>query len=243
MNSKIRKFIYLFLFIALIFSGITAFNYKVKADKKNDAHEKKEIYLTFDDGPSDKTTENILQVLKENDVKGTFFIIGKYIDGREDVLKKIVKEGHSIGLHTYSHNYETIYKNNKVFIDEMEKCKDEIYKVTGINTNIIRFPGGSVKRLNQEFKNELEKKGFKIYDWNMALTDGINPKAPVSKFYKEGTKRKKPLSKIILLMHCDHLNKNTCKALPDIIKFYRTQGYEFKIIDKNTPEFIFPYKE
>ncbi|WP_251862531.1 polysaccharide deacetylase family protein [Clostridium sp. Marseille-Q2269] len=243
MNSKFRKFIYLFLFIALIFSGITSFNYKVKADKKNDAHEKKEIYLTFDDGPSDKTTENILQVLKENDVKGTFFIIGKYIDGREDVLKKIVKEGHSIGLHTYSHNYETIYKNNKIFIDEMEKCKDEIYKVTGVNTNIIRFPGGSVKRLNQEFKNELEKKGFKIYDWNMALTDGINPKAPVSKFYKEGTKRKKTLSKIILLMHCDHLNKNTCKALPDIIKYYRAQGYEFKIIHKNTPEFIFPYKE
>ncbi|BAQ14420.1 putative polysaccharide deacetylase [Clostridium botulinum] len=243
MNTKFKKSIYLLLFLALIFSGVIAFNYKVKADKKEDTSDKKEIYLTFDDGPSDKTTEDILDVLKENDVKATFFIIGKYIEGREDVLKRIVKEGHSLGLHTYSHNYKTIYQNNKVFIDEMLKCQNEIYKATGVKTNIIRFPGGSVKRLDERFKKELEKEGFKIYDWNMALTDGINPRSPVSKFYKEGTKRKKPLSKVILLAHCDHLNKNTCRALPDIIKFYKDKGYEFKIIDKNTPEFVFPYKK
>ncbi|MBY6951929.1 polysaccharide deacetylase family protein [Clostridium botulinum] len=243
MNTKFKKSIYLLLFLALIFSGVIAFNYKVKADKKEDTSDKKEIYLTFDDGPSDKTTEDILDVLKENDVKATFFIIGKYIEGREDVLKRIVKEGHSLGLHTYSHNYKTIYQNNKVFIDEMLKCQNEIYKATGVKTNIIRFPGGSVKRLDERFKKELEKEGFKIYDWNMALTDGINPRSPVSKFYKEGTKRKKPLSKVILLAHCDHLNKNTCRALPDIIKFYKDKGYEFKIIDKNTPEFVFPYRK
>ncbi len=124
----------------------------------------------------------------------------------------------------------------------MLKCQNEIYKATGVKTNIIRFPGGSVKRLDKKFKKELEEEGFKIYDWNMALTDGINPKAPVGKFYKEGTKRKKPLSKVILLMHCDCLNKNTCRALPDIIEFYKEKGYEFKIINKNTPEFVFPYK-
>ncbi|NFV12869.1 polysaccharide deacetylase [Clostridium sporogenes] len=241
MNIKFKKLVYLFLF--LVFCGTIAFNYKVKAYKKESVGDKKEIYLTFDDGPSDKTTESILDVLKENDVKTTFFIVGKYIDGREDILKRIVKEGHSLGLHTYSHDYEKIYSNNKIFIDEMLKCQDEIYKVTGIKTNIIRFPGGSVKRLNNDFKKELEDKGFKIYDWNMALTDGINPKAPVSKFYKEGTKGKKPLSKIILLMHCDYLNKNTCKALPNIINYYKNEGYEFKTIDKNTPEFIFPYKK
>ncbi|APQ74764.1 polysaccharide deacetylase [Clostridium botulinum] len=243
MNTKFKKSIYLLLFLALIFSGVIAFNYKVKADKKEDTSDKKEIYLTFDDGPSDKTTEDILDALKENDVKATFFIIGKYIEGREDVLKRIVKEGHSLGLHTYSHNYKTIYQNNKVFIDEMLKCQNEIYKATGVKTNIIRFPGGSVKRLDERFKKELEEEGFKIYDWNMALTDGINPKAPVGKFYKEGTKRKKPLSKVILLMHCDCFNKNTCRALPDIIEFYKEKGYEFKIINKNTPEFVFPYKK
>ncbi|HCL4438381.1 polysaccharide deacetylase [Clostridium botulinum] len=243
MNTKFKKSIYLLLFLALIFSGVIAFNYKVKADKKEDISDNKEVYLTFDDGPSDKTTENILDVLKENDVKATFFIIGKYIEGREDILKRIVKEGHSLGLHTYSHNYKTIYQNNKVFIDEMLKCQNEIYKATGVKTNIIRFPGGSVKRLDEKFKKELEEEGFKIYDWNMALTDGINPKAPVGKFYKEGTKRKKPLSKVILLMHCDCLNKNTCRALPDIIEFYKDKGYEFKIIDKNTPEFVFPYRK
>ncbi len=114
MNTKFKKSIYLLLFLALIFSGVIAFNYKVKADKKEDISDNKEVYLTFDDGPSDKTTENILDVLKENDVKATFFIIGKYIEGREDILKRIVKEGHSLGLHTYSHNYKTIYQNNKV---------------------------------------------------------------------------------------------------------------------------------
>ncbi|MCR1933744.1 polysaccharide deacetylase family protein [Clostridium tepidum] len=241
MNIKFKKII--FLFLTVVFCGAIVFNYKVKAYKKENVGNKKEIYLTFDDGPSDKTTEGILDVLKENDVKATFFIVGKYIEGKEDILKRIAKEGHSLGLHTYSHDYKKIYSNNKIFIDEMLKCQDEIYKVTGIKTNIIRFPGGSVKRLNSDFKKELEDKGFKIYDWNMALTDGINPKAPVNKFYKEGIKGKKPLSKIILLMHCDYLNKNTCKALPNIINFYKNEGYEFKIIDDSVPEFVFPYKE
>lgn len=243
MNTKSKKYIYLFLFLILFVSGIIALNYKVRADKKEKVNDKKEIYLTFDDGPSYKTTGNVLDVLKENDVKATFFIVGKHIEGKEDTLKRVVKEGHSLGLHTYSHDFKTIYRNNEAFIDEMLKCQNEVYKVTGVKTDIIRFPGGSAKRLNKDFKKELEEKHFKVYDWNVAISDGVDHRAPASKLYREATKRKKPLSKIILLMHCDYLNKNTYIALPDIIKFYKDKGYEFKVIDKNTPEFVFPYKK
>ncbi len=87
MNTKFKKSIYLLLFLTLIFSGVIAFNYKVKADKKEDISDKKEVYLTFDDGPSDKTTEDILDALKENDVKATFFIIGSILKEERIFLK------------------------------------------------------------------------------------------------------------------------------------------------------------
>lgn len=241
MNNKSKKYFCLFIFFIIIIGSIGANKNKVYS-KYDEQIKPKEIYLTFDDGPGTKTTNQVLDILKENNIKATFFIVGKQIEGREDILKRIVKEGHSLGLHTYTHNFKTIYRNNKTFIDEMLKCQEKIYKVTGVKTNIIRFPGGSCKRLNRGLKEEIEKNNFKIYDWNMALSDGINYRIPASKLYREGTKNKRHLSKIILLMHCDSVNKNTCIALPDIIKFYKELGYEFKAINKDTPEFIFPYK-
>jgi len=206
---------------------------------KNADKEKKMIYLTFDDGPS-LITGKVLDILKENDVKATFFLVGNQICGLENVVKRINNEGHSIGLHTYTHKFKIIYSNRNVFIKEMLDCRNSINKVVGISPNIIRFPGGSRKRLSETYLNKLHSYNFKIYDWNVEISDGINPKISPDRLYRNATKGSEELSSIILLLHCDYMHKNTCRALPKIIKYYKEQGYEFKIISEDTPEIYFP---
>ena len=203
--------------------------------------DEKVIYLTFDDGPS-VMTDKVLYILKENNVKATFFLIGNQIKGQEAVVKRIYNEGHSIGLHTYTHKYKNIYPSRKGFISEMLQTQKEINSLIGINPTTIRFPSGSSKHLTKAFLEQLHSYNFKVYDWNATMSDGINAKAPVNKLYTEATKNTVTKHPIILLMHCDYMHKNTCKALPRVIKFYKDNGYEFKIINHETPENYFPIK-
>lgn len=250
MNYILKKFSYLlvFLVIALILTQTMCEKIVTPSFSKMCTNvslanqqniEKKIIYLTFDDGPS-VTTNKILDTLKEKDVKATFFLIGNQIVGFEDTVKRIHKEGHSIGLHTYTHKFKRIYNNNDNFIKEMKHCSDEINNITGVNPNIIRFPGGSRKHLNNEFLCRLHEENFKIYDWNLQVSDGINPNLSSNKLFKEATADNDSISPIILLMHCDYMHKNTCKALPEIIDYYKQQGYIFKPITEDTPELYFP---
>jgi len=190
------------------------------------SNNKKVIYLTFDDGPCEDVTNRILDILKENDIKATFFLIGNQIDGLEDTVKRIFTDGHSIGLHTYTHKFKRIYSNRNTFINEMIQSSDKINEVVGISPDIIRFPGGSRGHLSESFLDKLHGYNFKIYDWNMETVDGLNPKASPYKLYRQATKDSEELHTIILLLHCDYVHKNTCKALPEIIKYYKNKGYE-----------------
>ncbi len=208
--------------------------------QKNLNQGNKVIYLTFDDGPSDGVTNNILDILKENDVKGTFFIIGNQIDGLEDVVKRIHNEGHAIGLHTYTHKFKRIYSSRTIFINEMLQSQKKINEVVGVSPNILRFPGGSQRRLTEAYLAKLHSYNFKVYDWNMETVDGLKPKVSPDRLYREATKGSEELSSIILLLHCDYMHKNTCKALPRIIKYYKDKGYEFKVITEDTPELYYP---
>ncbi|NMF07849.1 polysaccharide deacetylase family protein [Clostridium beijerinckii] len=209
-------------------------------DKKVSHDMKKVIYLTFDDGPSYKVTDRVLDILKEKDVKGTFFLIGSQIEGREGVVKRIYDEGNSIGLHTYTHKFNKIYCSEDKFIQEMLACRIQINNVIGISPNIIRFPGGSSKHLNNRCLKKLHDNNFKVYDWNMDNTDGLNPKLSPYSLYRKAIKGSEKLSKVILLLHCTDMNNNTCEALPEIIEYYKSQGYEFKTITEDTQELYFP---
>lgn len=227
--------------LTLFFCLNNLFLKQVVADPMGESLENKVIYLTFDDGPS-VITEKILNTLKDNDVKATFFLIGNQIKGYEEVVKRIQKEGHSIGLHTYSHVYNKIYASEDNFISEMLKSQSIINSITGEKPVVIRFPWGSRKRLTKSFLTKLHKYDFKVYDWNAYISDGINYRTPVDKLYREATKTTITEKPIILLMHCDYVHKNTCTVLPKIISFYKEQGYEFKVIDSSTPESYFPIK-
>jgi len=226
---------------AMVISNTTSPINDINKSLEDVNKEKRVIYLTFDDGPS-KITDKVLDILTENQIKATFFIIGNQINGFEDVVKRINNDGHSIGLHTYTHKFKFIYSNKNNFINEMLKCRNEISRLTGISSNIIRFPGGSSKRLTNAYLNKLHSYNFKIYDWNMVTSDGLNPKTCPDKLYRDATKNKEKLSSIILLLHCDYMHTNTYLALPKIIKFYKEQGYEFKVITEYTPELYYPIK-
>jgi peptidoglycan/xylan/chitin deacetylase (PgdA/CDA1 family) len=205
-------------------------------------NKKKIIYLTFDDGPSYKVTNNVLDILKENKVKATFFLIGNQIKDREVVVKRINNEGNSIGLHSYTHNYKKIYSNEDNFIQEMIDCRNEINRVVGISPNIIRFPGGSYKRLSKNFLNRLHDKKFKVYDWNLDNSDGLKPKASPDELYAKAIEGSGKKERIILLLHCNDTHQNTCKALPQIISYYKSKGYEFRTITEETKELYAPIK-
>lgn len=219
-----------------------------KEELKNEKNIKKEktgkiVYLTFDDGPSYKITNKILDILKEKNVRATFFVVGYKIAGREQILKRIYKEGHSIGLHSYSHNYKKLYRNEDSFIKEMVETEDEVYRVIGERTKIIRFPSGSKKHLTKSLQEKLHEHGYKVYDWNSCISDGIDYHIPSNKLFKEVVKNSEKWSKVFLLMHCDEVNGNTCEALPLTIDYFKSRGYEFKIIDENTPEYYFRIKK
>lgn len=208
----------------------------------NDKHKKdsKVIYLTFDDGPS-KLTLDVLKVLDEQNVKATFFVVGNKVKQSPEIIREIHTKGHLLALHSYSHDYNKIYSNYENFIDEMEYTQNLIYDITKYKSYIIRFPGGSYKRLNAEFYNILKEKNYKIYDWNISCGDGISLNKDAETIYKNAVSYGKR-SNIILLMHCRQTDSATLTALPKIIKFYKDEGFKFETLDKCEQDYIFPFK-
>lgn len=207
---------------------------------------KKVVYLTFDDGPTYVVTDQLLDVLKQYKVKATFFVVGKEIKQKEHILTRIYEEGHGIGLHTYTHNDSKIYSSKESFLDEMNKTQELVKELTGSKYNVIRFPGGLHSRHNSlgcDLVDELHKNNFKIYDWNVDLQDGVNPNLSPEQLLENSKKVIGNNDSIFILAHCNFNNKNTVKALPKIINYYKNLGYDFKTITDSTPEFYIPLKK
>jgi peptidoglycan-N-acetylglucosamine deacetylase len=215
----------------------------VKAAQRKRVNNRKVIYLTFDDGPTTPITDIILDILKDKKVNATFFVIGNKVKLKASLIKRIYNEGNGIGLHTFTHDYSKIYRSQEAFICEMDRSAEEIYDVLGIRPNIIRFPTGSIGHLNKTLYQKLKEKHYRIYDWNARITDGVHPNKSPYTFYREAVKSGRKWDTIFMLMHCDALNSNTCKALSKIIDYYKDNDFEFKIIDQNTPEYYFRYEK
>lgn len=229
------------LIVFLFFTYAHVLNKTIPIKNSISDAEKKRIYLTFDDGPSKGITPRILDILKANNIKATFFVVGNKISECKDIMLRINNEGHSIGLHTYTHKYKKVYSSQEAFIDEMQKTSDEIYKVLGIRPKIIRFPGGSKKHLNNEFEIKLKNLGYRIFDWNISAADGFNNNISSDKIFRNCIDKKEKFNRAVVLMHCSAENIQTVYALPSIIKHYRQCGYEFYPIDNETPEYYFKY--
>lgn len=194
-------------------------------------------YLTFDDGPSEKITPKILDILSEYDIKATFFVLGKMIDVNPEVLKRTYEEGHAIGHHSYSHDYNYIYRNTKNFIGELEKTNNNFKKVLGedFETKLLRFPGGSFEKKKQNTIIATEKLGYINYDWNALNGDAEGHN--LSKQYlinrlKSTVSARTHNQEVIILMHDTDTKSTTAEALPKIIDYLIKEGYVFRTLNE-----------
>lgn len=209
-----------------------------KANKKDNS--KGVIYLTFDDGPTNSSTPKILDILKKHNVKATFFILN-YSTKTEALVKREVAEGHSVGIHGYSHDYKKIYTSEEAYMENLNKLQAKIYKSTGVKTTITRFPGGSsntISKFNSGIMTRLSKlivqKGYTYYDWNIDSNDAGGARNADS-VYNNVTKNLSKKWRNIVLMHDFSGNKKTIEALERIIEYGKKNGYTFKAITPDTP--------
>jgi len=188
----------------------------------------KVVYLTFDDGPSN-LTDQFLDVLHEQDVKATFFMQGSNLkkEHLQESVKRATKEGHYIGGHSMTHEFNRLYKDNQ-FVPEMNETLALIHEITGINPTLVRPPYGSAPGLNgEQIRNQIVNAGLKVWDWTIDSNDWKlkdNP-ALIIENIKNGTNSDRE----VVLMH---EKPQTLAALPGIIEFYKNQGYKFVVYDE-----------
>lgn len=208
---------------------------------QSDADMEKTVYLTFDDGPSARTLE-ILDILKKHNIKATFFVISDEKETSKEIVKKIYDEGHSIGVHSASHSYETIYKSVEHFLKDFEQCLEYIKDITGEVPNIFRFPGGSVnsynKKICKELTDEMVRRGFTYFDWNVSSDDAVKGYTEES-IYSNVMNGCKNHSVSVVLMHDSAPKKATVAALERIIPDLLEQGYTFDRLDETAQPTVF----
>ncbi len=189
----------------------------------------KTVYLTFDDGPSDRVTPKILDILAEEQVKATFFIIGNQAETRKYLIEREFNEGHTIGVHSYSHKYKDIYANAETLIKDIDCCNEIIKNVTGKYSAIYRFPGGSYG-LSDRLITAVTSHGLRYIDWNASTRDAEIYKATPYQLYRAAMTTAKTASdtdNIVLLAHDSTSKSATADALRDIIRDFKSQGYLF----------------
>ncbi|MGL4450268.1 MAG: polysaccharide deacetylase family protein [Sarcina sp.] len=203
----------------------------------------KQIFLTFDDGPSE-CTDKVLEILEEKEVNGTFFILGDSLEkeNAKERVKSIIEKGNAIANHTYTHDYKKLYPNGKVdvtnFMKEIDATNEQLKKMLGetFNTDVIRMPSGHMTReyykdpnLNK-LDDTLKTRGIVQIDWTAENGDGVTKKESLDKMLGRVYDQVKEQKSIVLLMHDSKGKDLTVEALPVLIDYFKEQGFKFKVI-------------
>jgi peptidoglycan/xylan/chitin deacetylase (PgdA/CDA1 family) len=203
------------------------------------APDKKEVFLTFDDGPTSKVTPRILKILDDYNVKATFFVIGKNAEKYPELIKQAQASGHLIANHTYSHDYNFIYSSTDNFLIDLEKSNQVLASILGsFDNKIIRFPGGSFGAKRTAYRDAVTKAGYTYVDWNALNGDAADPKRitiPSAELVQNlktsvNSVPSKNKNHVVVLMHDAAAKSTTADSLPEIIEFLKSQGYEFKTL-------------
>ena len=202
---------------------------------QTDGGEPRCVYLTFDDVPT-VHTEKILDMLKENDMKATFFVLEVYIDKYPEVVSRILQEGHAIGLHGSSHKAELIYATDTSPVEEMDSVNQRLYELTGMKSSIVRTPYGSKPSMNQRQIDNLEKAGYTIWDWNVDTKDANGANVDPDAIYRRAVEGMKKQNNAIILMHNMKSSKN---ALPKILKYIKENNIQTKVITSDDKAYSF----
>lgn len=195
------------------------------------------VYLTFDDGPSDNT-DRILDILAENDVKATFFTVGHTDDASASHYKRILREGHTLAMHSYSHKYSKVYESESAFKKDYTKISKLLRKYIGSKPLYYRFPGGSSNSVSKVPMSDLitflEAEGVTYFDWNVASGDADKEPLTAEEIYKNVIDGVNGKDTSVVLMHDLAGKDSTVEALPRIIKKLLDEGYRILPIDENT---------
>lgn len=190
------------------------------------------VYLSFDDGPS-YITDQILNLLKEEEIQATFFVLGQAAEANPERVQRIVEEGHALGNHTYNHNYAELYQDFNDYWQQIQQTERILYHLTGLRPKLVRTPGGSYGHLDPFYFYFMDQAGYQIYDWN--VDSGDAKRAGVTAEEMIQNVKNTPLKhEMHVLMHDSAKREETVKALPEIIAYYKSQGYRFAPMDEQT---------
>lgn len=209
-----------------------------KPEDSGDVAGEKRAYLTFDDGPSENTNA-ILDILQEYNIKATFFVIGREGEAAEAAYNRIVEEGHTLAMHSYTHQYNVIYKNMDSFKKDVTDIQDYLYEVTGVRSTYYRFPGGSSNSISsvpvKKCIKWLDSQGIDYYDWNSMTGDASGRQYSVKKLVENAMEDAVKYQTAMILMHDANDKDLTVEALPKLIRQLQKEGYAILPIDKSTP--------
>lgn len=196
--------------------------------------EKKQVFLTFDDGPS-VVTPTILDILKNENVKASFFVLGSNVKVMPDTLKRIYEEGHYIANHGYTHVYSSIYSSPEAVLDEYNRCNDAVKNAIGVpeyNSHLFRFPGGLVGGKYADIKNQanelLSQNDIVHIDWNALSGDAETNNLSIEFEMQRIEETVGEKNSVVILLHDAPAKHVTAEALPQIISWLKERGYEFK---------------
>lgn len=203
----------------------------------NEKTKENTIYLTFDDGPNDGTTNVILDILKEEGVKATFFVTNK---GPDELIKREHDEGHTVALHTATHDYAYLYSSVDAYFEDLTRVQTRVKNITGEEAKIIRFPGGSSNTISRKYSpgimttltSEVQNRGFKYYDWNLSSGDAAGGTPTSDMIYNNVISNLRHDRVNMVLMH--DIKPYTRDALKRIIQFGKENGYRFEQITMAT---------
>ena len=204
--------------------------------KPTDDTTTKKVYLTFDDGPGSQTGK-ILDILKKNHVKATFFVTGKEDASSKKIYQRIVKEGHTLAMHSYSHIQDVIYNSKEAFEKDLKQINRCLYEATGVHTKFYRFPGGSSTQNTslpiQNFIDVLKKNHYLYLDWNVISPDINNANATKEQVVTGVMQGVDAYDTAVVLMYDVADKPMTVKALPSIIKQIKAKNYELLPVDES----------
>lgn len=207
-------------------------------------YEEGTIYFTFDDGPS-IYTYSMLEYMRKNNAKGTWFVVPSRTDFCYERLRAIANDGHTIGVHSATHEYETIYASVEAFLEDFHEAWSIIRDATGQTPEIFRFPGGSKNDFNEETRDaiikEMTRRGFRYYDWNVESGD-VNG-ANWDQMYNSIPRDCRALKRPVILMHDSAGTANAAYVLDDVLRVLADEGYKFDAIRRDTEpvQFIGPF--
>jgi peptidoglycan/xylan/chitin deacetylase (PgdA/CDA1 family) len=183
------------------------------------------VYLTFDDGPSAQTSK-VLDILHNEGITASFFVLGEMAEQHPDLIKRIDKEGHTIGNHSYNHVYEQLYSDIGEFWRQIQKTEKIVYDICGLKPELVRAPGGTSRHFNAFYYYDMDEAGYTTIDWNMDSADSTRADITAQEIV-ERVKQSGLRHEVILLMHDGAGHGQTVQALPEIIDYFKKKGYAF----------------